>query len=828
MTDTNRQDINNSISDLQKPTLSENANYIAITRYAQKGEDGKPFEEVKDIFWRVAFNLAKADKNFGASDEDVEKQAREFYKLMAEQKFLPNTPCLINAGKAKQQLSACFVLPIEDSMESILETMSNMALIHKSGGGTGFSFSKLRPSGDYIKSSGGTTVGPVSFMQAYNDVTAQIKQGGVRRGANMGMLSIHHPDVLRFAIVKLDEWSLTNFNISLAVTGKFMDQVEPDKKFLTDDSIPEEVVEEIRLAEQGRDADKRLREIEVGVKKLYDWAIATKEGEGYELINPRTGQVSMKLNAAKVFNLITRLAWQFGDPGLVFIDRMNEPSSNPVPSMGRIEATNPCGEQPLLPYDACNLGSANLSKFVLENRTDLDWEALKQTIKIGVHFLDNIVEINEFPIQKIRDMVSSTRRIGLGIMGFADALFKLGVRYNSEEGIAWAEKIMKFVTESAREATCELALTRGVFPKWNESVFANTDYKPRNMALTTIAPTGTISILADASSGIEPIFSLGYKKNFIEGKTVYNVNQVLVDELKKRGIYSEELMKKIVDNGGILKGIDEISQDLKDVFITALEIDPEWHIRLQAAFQKYTDNGVSKTINLPQDSTVEDVRKAYLLSYSLGTKGTTIYRTGSRSFEPMSTVKAKPAVAETLVGEGNNMPVKKKTPIMARGVRLKKKCDLGSVYTSIFYEAGDGPVEVFVTLGKSGGFMAGSAEMTGRLASLCLKYGASLEEIAEEMVGISCGQKYGLGTSTVLSMYDAVGKSLLEISRGEQLNMFAGEKVEIDTTALETIRTKAADLESKVMSCPDCGSPLRAEEGCFKCTNEFCGYSKCS
>jgi len=825
MTDINRQNINSSsVNELQEPSLSTNAKYIAETRYSQKGEDGKPLEKVKDIFWRVSSSVAKGDAVFGANETEIEAQANSFYKLMAEQKFLPNTPCLVNAGKAKQQLSACFVLPIEDSMESILETMSNMALIHKSGGGTGFSFSKLRPSGDYIKSSGGTTVGPVSFMQAYNDVTAQIKQGGVRRGANMGMLSIDHPDVLRFAVVKLDEWSLTNFNISLAVTAKFMDRIEPDKKFLTDDSIPEEVVEEIRLAEQGRDADKRLREIEVGVKKLYDWAIATKEGEGYELINPRTGQISMKLNAAKVFNLITRLAWQFGDPGLVFIDRMNEPSSNPVPSMGRIEATNPCGEQPLLPYDACNLGSANLSKFVLENRTDLDWEALKQTIKTGVHFLDNVVEINQFPVQKIRDMVSSTRRIGVGIMGFADALFKMGIKYDSDKGIEWAEKIMKFVTESAREATCELAVTRGVFPKWDESVFANTDYKPRNMALTTIAPTGTISMLADTSSGIEPVFSLGYQKNTIEGKTLYNVNQILVDELKRRDIYSEELIQKIVQNGGTLKGINEIPQDLKDVFITALEIDPEWHIKVQAAFQKYTDNAVSKTINLPEDSVVEDVRKAYLLAYSLGTKGTTIYRTGSRSFEPMSSVKAKTEEKKEII----EVIKKKATPVMARGVRLKKKCDLGSVYTSIFYEAGDGPVEVFVTLGKSGGFMAGSAEMTGRLASLCLKYGASLEEIAEEMVGISCGQKYGLGTSTVLSMYDAVGKSLLEISRGEQLNMFASEKTEIDTSALETIRTKAADLESKVMSCPDCGSPLRAEEGCFKCTNEFCGYSKCS
>lgn len=824
MTDISRQNINSSIDDLIEPKLSANAKYIAETRYSKKDEEGKSIEKVKDIFWRVAFNVAKGDQFFGSNEQQIENQAKSFYQLFSEQKFLPNTPCLINAGKTHQQLSACFVLPIDDSMESILETMSNMALIHKSGGGTGFSFSRLRPSGDYIKSSGGTTVGPVSFMQAYNDVTAQIKQGGVRRGANMGMLSIDHPDVLRFAVVKLDEWSLTNFNISLAVTNAFMERVELDKKFATDDSVPEEIIEEIRLAEQNRNVDQRLRDVEIGAKKLYDWAKATEEGEGYNLINPRTNEATMKLNAYKVFNLITRLAWQFGDPGLVFIDRMNDKTSNPVPSVGRIEATNPCGEQPLLPYDACNLGSVNLAKFV--NGKDLNWEDLKETIRIGVHFLDNVVEVNEFPVQKIRDMVSNTRRIGVGVMGFADALFKLKIRYDSEEGIAWAEKIMKFVTESAREATCELAKLRGTFPLWNVSVFANTDYKPRNMALTTIAPTGTISLLADTSSGIEPVFSLGFQKNTVEGKTLYTVNPILVEELKKRGIYSEELIEKIVKNGGVLKGVEGIPEDLKNVFITALEIEPEWHIRIQAAFQKYTDNAVSKTINLPETATVDDVREAYLKSYSLGTKGITIYRTGSRSFEPLQKVKEKKEEAEEKVV--TLPPKKKSTPIIARGVRVKKKCDVGSVYTSIFYEQGDGPVEVFVNLGKSGGFTAGAAEAIGRLSSLSLKYGASLDEVADEIVGISCGQKIGLGNGTVLSMFDAVGKSLLEISRGEQLDMFACEKTNVDVTSIEAIRIKQADLDSKVMSCPDCGSPLRAEEGCFKCTNEFCGYSKCS
>ncbi len=827
MTETDvRQNITNQ--ELMEPQLSDNARYIAETRYSQKNEEGKPIEKVKDIFWRVAINVAKGDLGFGKNEAEIDSLAKGFYQLMAEQKFLPNTPCLVNAGKAKQQLSACFVLPIEDSMESILETMSNMAMIHKSGGGTGFSFSKLRPSGDYIKSSGGTTVGPVSFMQAYNDVTAQIKQGGVRRGANMGMLNIYHPDVLRFAVVKLDEWSLTNFNISLAVTNEFMKQVEEDKKFTTDDAVPEEVVEEIKLAEAVRGVDDRLREVEKGIKKLYDWAEAKQPGEGYDLINPRTNQITMKLNAYKVFNLVTRLAWQFGDPGLVFIDRMNEPSSNPVPTIGRIEATNPCGEQPLLPYDACNLGSVNLSKFVIKTaegsdlgEADLDWEELKRAVYQGVHFLDNVVEINEFPVDKIREMVSQTRRIGVGVMGFADALFKLGVKYDSEEGISWAKKIMKFVTESAKEASVELAKTRGTFPLWEVSIFANTDYKPRNMAITTIAPTGTISMLADTSSGIEPVFSLGFQKNTVEGKTLYSVNPVLVEELKKRGIYSEELIEKIVKNGGTLAGINEVPEEIKKIFITALEIDPEWHIKIQAAFQEFTDNAVSKTINLPETATVEDVREAYKLAYALGTKGITIYRTGSRSFEPLQKVKEKDEAKEVY------SPKKKPTPVVAKGIRIKKKCDVGSIYSSIFYEENDGPVEVFVTLGKSGGYLAAAAEVTGRLSSLALKYGATLDEISEQLVGISCGQKVGMGNGAVLSMFDAVGKSLLEISRGEQLTIFEEKD---DSVAVDVIKTEndQTEAESKFGACPDCGSPLRAEEGCFKCTNVFCGYSKCS
>ena len=402
-------------------------------------------------------------------------------------------------------------------------------------------------------------------------------------------------------------------------------------------------------------------------------------------------------------------------------------------------------------------------------------------------------------------------------------MFKLGVKYDSEEGIAWAKRIMKFVTESAKEASVELAKTRGVFPLWDVSVFANTDYKPRNMAITTIAPTGTISMLADTSSGIEPVFSLGFQKT-VEGKTLYSVNPVLVEELKNKGIYSEELMEKIVKNGGTLGGVEEVPEEIKKVFVTALEIEPEWHIKVQAAFQEFTDNAVSKTINLPETATVEDVRKAYRLAYALGTKGITIYRTGSRSFEPLQKVKDKKDEAKD---DLDYKPRKKPTPIVAQGIRIKKKCDVGSIYSSIFYEENDGPVEVFVTLGKSGGYLAAAAEVTGRLSSLALKYGATLDEISEQLVGISCGQKVGMGNGAVLSMFDAVGKSLLEISRGQQLTMFEEKEIPVKMDLVKPDNNEA-EAESKFGACPDCGSPLRAEEGCFKCTNVFCGYSKCS
>ncbi|OGD96283.1 ribonucleoside-diphosphate reductase, adenosylcobalamin-dependent, partial [Candidatus Curtissbacteria bacterium RIFCSPHIGHO2_12_FULL_38_9b] len=736
---------------LIEPALSKNAAYIAKTRYSFRNESGEPIESPKDMFWRIAYYISAADRLYDGS-KNHRLTALEFYKLMASQKFIPNTPTLINSGKVGQSLSACFVLPVEDEMESILKTMRDMAMIHKMGGGTGFSFSKLRPKDDIIGTSKGKSTGPVAFLQAYNDVTSQIRQGGVRRGANMGILHYSHPDILRFAVHKVDEFSLTNFNISITVTEDFMERVKEDSKFLEnekdfDDTI-EKIVEEIKDAYTIRDLDLKNVRVEEGVTKLYDLCRSKEEGEGYQLINPRTGQVTDKLNAKKFFNLVTRLAWQYGDPGMILIDRINNSRANPTPHIGLIEATNPCAEQPLLPYDACTLGSINLSKFIFnkkyngETEKRIDWTNLKKTIHTSIHFLDNVLDMNEYPVNEIEKMTSKIRRIGLGIMGWADMLVKLGIGYNSSEGFSLAEKVMAFVQKEADIASERLAKIRGVFPAFKHSIYdKGGNLRPRNAARTTIAPTGTISLLADCSSGIEPHFALTFAKNTIEGKRLFNTNPYLLEAIKQAGIYSEELLVKIENNRGSVQNIEEIPENIKKNFVVAGDISPQDHVRMQAAFQKYTDNGISKTINFPNNATVDDVRKAYWLTYELGCQMITIYRDESRVKQVLEVNKSTSyydqlvpgrnglgAVAQMINNnnQGEFVPKKKPTPQEAWGMRIRKKADIGPVYTSVFRDGEGEPVEVFVTIGKTGGYIAGAAEVTGRLASRALKYGASL------------------------------------------------------------------------------------------------------
>lgn len=872
--------------DLPEPTFSENAWYIGRTRYAFRDKEGKPVETPKQMLWRIAYNIATADRLYSENPyEQHMETARAFYALMAKQEFIANTPTMLNAGKKNQQLSACFVLPVEDNLDGILSSAFDMARIHKSGGGTGFSFSRLRPKGDVIQSSGGTTTGPIAFMQAYNDITSQIRQGGVRRGANMGILHYNHPDILLFAVYKVDEFSLTNFNISVTVDEAFFEAVKRDAAYLPEDYEDEfpfdDVIEEVKEAHRTRDLDLKLVRLDAAVKRLHEWVKEENPDRGYGLINPHNGKEVGRLNAKKMYDLITRLAWQYGDPGMIMMDRINNSRANPTPQLGQIEATNPCGEQPLLPYDACTLGSINLAKFVKDG--DFDWPRLKQAVHKSTHFLDNVLDMNEYPIEQVRMTTRAIRRIGLGIMGFADALLELGIGYNTDEGLAVAEKIMKFVQAESDNASVDLARVRGVFPAFKGSIYDRPgEIRPRNGARTTIAPTGTIAMLADCSSGCEPLFALTYAKNTIEGKRLFQTSPYFMRALEKRGLYSEELLEKIQNNGGSIQRMEEIPEDLKRVFVVAGDITPEWHIKVQAAFQKYTDNAISKTINFNNDATVQDVRDAYWQSYETGCKGITIYRDGSRDKQVLEVKKEgsyydqlsgkKVAVGDkALVG----VPVEMKPrPAMLNGRTYKVATPVGTAYISINEDTEGNIAEVFINLGRAGSDIMADAEAMGRLISLAFRIPSAYpsdriaQNVVEQLTGIGGSSSAGFGAQRVRSLADAVAKAIREHEAAK--NSSAVQNVEpvsggaIDSNAV--LRMPAANVaptgqmhstlaatstlgsegtapvpaagvapvavleRPKVKGhadiCPDCGNAsLRFIEGCQKC--EICGFSKC-
>ena len=555
--------------------LGVNAIKVLKNRYLMKDYEGKVTETPSQMFRRVAKAVAKADLLYDKKS-DVERTEETFYQVMANREFLPNSPTLMNAGTRLGQLSACFVLPVEDSIDGIFTTLKHMAMIHQSGGGTGFSFSKLRPAGDIVGSTKGVASGPVSFMTIYDAATNVIKQGGRRRGANMAILDVTHPDVLKFIEAKSREGILTNFNISVAVTDQFMEAVEKDAEVA--------------------------------------------------LINPRSGKVEAKLRARHVFDLIVSNAWRTGDPGIVFIDEINR--YNPTPQLGEIRSTNPCGEQPLLPFESCNLGSINLAKMIKNN--ELDWEKLRKVTRTAVHFLDNVIDVNRYPVPEIGEVTRANRKIGLGVMGFADMLIRLGVPYDSEEALAMGEKVMKFVSDEATKKSVEIGEKRGAFPNFEGSIWEKKGYKTiRNSTVTTVAPTGTISIIAGCSGGIEPIFAVAFVRNVMEGTRLLEIQSTFEELAKERGFYSGDLMLEIAKTGSI-QNIGEIPRDVRRIFVTALDIEPEWHVRMQAGFQKYVDNAVSKTVNLPPDATVEDVRRVYLMAYKLKCKGITVYRYGSK------------------------------------------------------------------------------------------------------------------------------------------------------------------------------------------------------
>ncbi|MCD6512217.1 MAG: vitamin B12-dependent ribonucleotide reductase [Thermoplasmata archaeon] len=746
--------------------LTENALRVLKKRYLLKDENGNVIETPDEMFRRVAHDIALADKKYG---EDVKKTEEEFYEIMSNLLFIPNSPTLMNAGTRIQQLSACFVIPIEDSMESIFEAVKYTALIHQSGGGTGFSFSRIRPKGDIVRSTGGVASGPISFMKVFNSATDVIKQGGRRRGANMGILHVTHPDILDFIKCKDDLRELTNFNISVAVSDEFMEKV--------------------------------------------------MKGEDYELINPRTKQAVGKLNAKKVFDMIIEHAWKTGEPGIIFLDEINR--HNPTPHVGEIESTNPCGEQPLLPYESCNLGSINVSKFV--KGKEIDWDKLRDVVWKSVHFLDNVIDRNKYPIDKIKEMTLANRKIGLGIMGFADLLIQLGIPYNSEEALKMAERLMAFIQNEGRLASVELGKRRGSFPNFKGSIWDGKYEAMRNATVTTIAPTGTISIIAGCSSGIEPLFAISFVRNVLDkGDKLYEVNPYFEKVARELGFYSEELMKKIADNNGSVQGIEEVPPGIQRIFVTALDISPDWHVRMQAAFQKYTDNATSKTINLREEATVEDVRNAYLLAYKLKCKGITVYRYGSRPEQVL-------VVKDEKNGQKKEKLIKPRPrprPPVVHGVTRKVEVGCGNLYVTM-NEDEYGLFEVFARLGKAGGCADAQLEAVGRLISLCLRSGVGPKEIIKQLKGIRCPNPLLTRGGTILSCPDAIAKAIEDHIKGrEKFQTARLDKFEKAEKIEESVVVKMPDEKTAPVGvCPECGSPLVYEEGCKICKN--CGYSTC-
>jgi len=730
--------------------LTENALRVLKKRYLKKDKQGQAIETPEEMFHRVAQTIASAELIYDP-DADINATEEAFYQLMTTLEFLPNSPTLMNAGRELGQLSACFVLPIEDSMESIFDAVKNTALIHKSGGGTGFSFSRLRPETDRVGSTGGVASGPVSFMRAFDTATDVIKQGGMRRGANMAILSVDHPDIMKFITAKEDPTVFTNFNFSVAVTTEFME--------------------------------------------------AVKAGTDYALVNPHTNEMASKLNAKDVFDKIVDMAWTTGDPCIVFIDRINQ--DNPTPHLGKIESTNPCGEQPLLPYESCNLGSINLAKMLrtTDGIVKMDYPKLAKTVKVAVRFLDNVLDVNKFPLPQIEEMTKKTRKIGLGVMGFADMLIRLGVPYNSEEALQIASDIMNFINKEACKVSVELAKERGGFPAFDGSIYdVPHGMRSRNASCTTIAPTGTLSIIAGCSSGIEPLFALSYIRNILDGAQLVEVNPYFEEAAKSQGFYSEELMHQLA-TGIQLHTLENIPDNIKRLFVTAHEIAPEWHVRMQAAFQKSTHNAVSKTVNFPQEATREDITNVYMMAFQERLKGITIYRDKSRDSQPLSTSQV-----EEVVGIGIT-PRKREKVTSGFTERVTTGC--GYIYVTVNSDE-QGICEVFSTLGKAGGCASAQLEATCRLISLALRSGVDVAKVGRQLRGIRCPSIAWEEGKSVLSCADAIA-SVLEkhITGGE-------DKPKLPDYGL------AKNIAGQ---CPDCGGLLVYQEGCFICP--ACGYTKC-
>jgi ribonucleoside-diphosphate reductase alpha chain len=748
------------------------AREVLHRRYLRKDASGRVVETPGQMFRRVANAEAAAEKNYGASEAEVEAMAERFFRLMSTTRFLPNTPTFMNAGRQNGMLSACFVLPVPDDLTGIFESVKHTALIQKAGGGTGFAFDTLRPTGDLVASSGGKTSGPISFMQVFCATTRAIQQGAFRRGANMAMMAIEHPDILKFILAKNNPGEYENFNFSVKVSDGFMEA-------LADRPNEPHVVVNPRTG----DCFLIPCDIELATYTIDDLLPA--------------GHMSVPcFTISDIWNMIVKGAHATGEPGVCFIDRVNE--DNPTPALGKITATNPCGEQPLLDYESCNLGSINLAKFRLPEGGDIGWEGLAETVTLAIRFLDNVIDVNHYPITEIREKTLGNRKIGLGVMGFADTLVLLGIRYDNDEAVGFAEKVAQFIQEKAHEASENLAQVRGVFPNHPGSQWDTLWGRPmRNATCTTIAPTGSISLIAGCSSGIEPIYSLAVLRRALDGQEYFQVHP-LIEELGRRCGWQRRRVLEALKEGLPTGEISGMPAELAQVLVTAHEVSPELHVRIQAAFQKHTDNAVSKTVNLPASATVEDVDKVFRMAFELGCKGITVYRDGSRKNQTLSGPASGGSASVAGISPRSRGRVTK-------GKTLKFRMGCGTLFVTANRDE-RGLCEVFANLGKAGGCPSQS-EATCRAVSAALRSGVDPKVLVEQLRGIRClstarAQKADNGID-VLSCPDAIARALEE-ALGE------------GGTPTQT---------PSVRQCPDCGQSLRTEAGCVVCDN--CGYSKC-
>lgn len=793
-----------------QPSFTENGVSVLKKRYFMKNEEGLALEDEKGLLARVAANVAYPDLHY-SNQEAFERTGMEFYEMLIQREFMPNSPTLMNAGRKMQQLAACFVLPIDDSMggeNGILTQITNAGLIHQSGGGTGFAFSRIRRKNHFVSTTYGKASGPVSFIGAYAAITHSINQGGFRRGANMGCMIIDHPDSLEFILAKTKEGTIPSFNFSVLLTDIFMDAMENNGYFTLYNPfkggkqpfITKDVMNDMKSMNEGLLKENELNYIMSDNKEI------TETNSGLKCKVNEKGEV--QLNAREVFDVILKAAWRNGEPGVLFIDTINK--YNPTPGLGEIESTNPCGEQPLLPYEACNLGSINLKLMVKDKK--VDYERLREITRRSVHFLDNVIDMSSYPIPQIDEMVRKNRKIGLGVMGWANMLVKLGIPYDSDEALGLAEDVMGCIQQESKMESERMAEQRGSFLAIDKSIYKDKG-KMRNATTTTIAPTGTIGIIAGAYGGIEPFFGLTYSHKDADGQKRKFIVDELEEILREKGIEDKTLLERIEKNNGSLKGVDGVPDKIKRVFLTSKDVSPEWHVKMQAAFQKYVDNAVSKTINMPFSATVEDVKKAYSSAYKLGCKGLTVYRDGSREEQVLEAGTKAEGFIEM-----------RSLPSILDEKRYRQKIACGDLFVHVAYDKKDNtPVEAFGNLGKSGGCLQAQIEAIGRLVSMALRAHIDPKTIVKQLRGIQCNRPYGISEDTrVLSCPDAIGIALGNFLAGNS----DGDRKEIELIVKQEISPLREGKRGS--KCKNCGKGiLEFAEGCREGRCPECDWSPC-